>query len=526
MRRELAAAGLSGGVLTAILLWCLWFRGGADHDELHTLLLARLWAAGEPLSFHLGSVSRYEGGSWLIGLPVSWLLRLGVPDWAAGPAVAAAIAALTVGAVSGWLAREVGLRAALFGLLAVWAAPEYLHYAQRAWGSIAEALIFVPLLALAYRRWLVGRHLVGALLLGGLAGLGLVASYITVIAVVAGVIVHALQGRRAGVEIAAALLGLVLVFGAWIGVAVPQVEEAWFVRGGRSIGSLLPELLRLDRVLLDLPAAFVGSLRPPSIVPLLGGLGLTLLGLAAGVRGLREPGAVRWLAIYAAVCLPFVAVGGALAPEPESARYALPLLLALLALIVAWDWRACALALLLGLTLWFPRMEPPRHDPALVYAQLGANALDRVHVDRHVVFKAFWRVADAWGKAPLDCGYALDQGRRFEHVVSGARARLAEGGDPEDLHLAPRELDSWLRVARGLGDQRDTYLLCFGRGIAADSRIGPEEQELLDGASPAERAGLERGIAVAEGASNLDELPPRLRHAATLQVRPTPLPRN
>ena len=527
MRTQLAAAGGSALALAVILGACLWFRGGADHDELHTLLLARLWAAGEPLSFHLGSVSRYEGGSWLIGLPVSWLLRLGVPDWLAGPAVAGTLAVGTVAATSAWLARTVGPRAAAFGLLVGASAPAFLHYAQRAWGSVAEALIFVPLLALAYARWSPGRRIGGAVLLGAVAGLGLVVSYVTVIAVVAGAVVHGLErrDRRAAAEIGLALLAVAVVFGGWILLAVPQPEEAWVVRGGHSLGSLVGEAWRLDRGVPLLLGALTAP-PPASVAQRVAGVLLTGLGAAALGRALRTPGPLRWLGVYTLACLPFLAAGALLSEAPESHRYALPASLALLAAIVAWGRAPLLVALLLGLPLWLPPPEPPRHDPVAVYAQLGGNALDRVHPDRHATLKAFWRAADPWGQAPLLCGYGLDQGRRFEHVVAGARARLAEGGDPADLHLAPRDLDPWLSLVRGLGDQRDAYLLCLGRGLLEDGRLGPEEQELLDHAPKPERLAVERGLAVARGEIDPSELPPARRHLATLQVRPTPLPRD
>ena len=47
-------------------------RSALTMDELHTLLLGISWMRGDVLPFYVGSVSRYEGGSWLIAWPVSW----------------------------------------------------------------------------------------------------------------------------------------------------------------------------------------------------------------------------------------------------------------------------------------------------------------------------------------------------------------------------------------------------------------------------------------------------------------------
>ena len=166
----------SACIFLAIIGWQIHQRSALTMDEVHTLLLARCFAAGETLSFYLGSVTRYEGGSWLIAWPVSLLLRLGAYGSGATSWTAGGISVATV-ALSSWLlARRInGLAGLVFGPLLALCTVEYLHYSYRAWGSLAEALLALPLFGLALDRWWsTGRRPLTAIACGLLLGLALV----------------------------------------------------------------------------------------------------------------------------------------------------------------------------------------------------------------------------------------------------------------------------------------------------------------------------------------------------------------
>ena len=464
-------------MLFALLLgWQIAGRGGLDHDELHSLLLGRLWNAGDVLSFHVGSVTRYEGGSWLIAWPVSWALRLGVPDGLAPPLAAAGIA--TFGLLGGalWLGRAAGWRAGLaLGPIIALCVPEVPFYAQRAWGSLAEGLALLPWLALALDRWRRRPSWLGALALGAALGVSAVVSYVHAVTALCGL--GLLLWWRRPRHALLAMSCSAAVFIAWLLVAVPHIEEAVIVRGGRGLYELLPHLLlpRLHRILPDLPAAVAGPGRSGSLA-MGAAAGLALLGGFALVRAWRRGGRLRWLAIYALCAVPALSAGHALADAPEVHRYALPLLIVAAAALAACP-GVRAVALLLAIPLWLPPPPVAAQPPHAVHAQLGANAQHRVHRDPHVKFKALWRVAEDWAKPWLAYGYGLDQGRRHHRVVVGMDERVAEaGGSPEAFvdnpHFALLEPVRWVAWARPLGHaaEHDAFLFGLGVGLGEDGR--------------------------------------------------------
>lgn len=485
---RLRSTALASGALFLLFVgWRIAGRGGLDHDELHTLLLARLWAAGDVLPFAVGSVTRYEGGSWLVAWPVSWLLRLGV-DPTLAPSVFSALWA-AFGVVGGalWLGPRADRRAALLlGPVLAVATPEVTWYAQRAWGSLLEGLALLPWIALlaAKRR---------PLALGLAVAVGAVVSYVHAITALAGAALWMRAGRRRELLLAggAAALG----FGAWLLGAVPHVEQALVVRGGHGLLGLTSHLVpRLHRVVPDLPAAFAGPLRSGWSLGL--GAALALLALAALVRAARDE-ELRGLAVYAAVAVFALSAGHELADPPEVHRYALPLLVVSAAALAAWP-RARVGALLLGLGLWLPPPAPTGQPPHAVYAQLGANAQDRVHADPHVKAKALWRVAEPWARPWLYAGYGLDQGRRHRGVVAGITARLGEGADAADPHFALQEPSSWVAWLRPLGDapERQAFLVGLGRGVAEDGP-NPEDEVLRAALTPQERGWFDAGTGLA-----------------------------
>lgn len=517
--RPWIAALISTAAFGAVLAFWIARRGALSVDELHTALLGRLWADGEPLSFYVGSLTRYEGGSWLIAWPVSWLMRLGAWGTAATSWTAGAIALVTVFATSLWLARaERPLAGLAVGPLAALAAPELVHYAYRAWGSLCEALVFLPLLALAFSAWQDrGRRLSVAPAVGLLLGLAVVFSYLHMLTALALLAVLAEEARRTArwkrAATEAALIGASasLVFGAWVALMVPIPAEALEIRGGRSLLSACSDLLfvRLDRVLLHLPRAWIGELLPHTALRLAAGVGLTLMTVAAAVVAWRRGGRTRQVVLFALVCVPGMSLGHALAGPPQVYRYYLPLLGAAVVLIAAWDMRAVVLAAALGLALQLPSGPPePWQAPDRSHLELGASALHRFAPDPHVKFEAFYRVTTPRLRPYLAFGYGLDTGARFGPSWAGMR-RDAGGADAvvdteRDPHLHLFEERSWIGFWDGLTDRTGErrFFEGVGVGLLRDGVIDAAEVALLAAARPRERAWMAEGI----GAALLAEL--------------------
>ena len=512
--RPWSAALLGTALFATVLAFWISRRGALSVDELHTALLGRLWADGQSLSFYVGSVTRYEGGSWLIAWPVSWLMRLGAWGTAATSWAAGAISLITVFTASLWVAREERPLAGLaVGPLVALCAPELVHYSYRAWGSLCEALVFLPLLALAFGAWLDrGRGLLAATLLGLLLGVAVVVSYLHMLTALTLLVVLAEQARRSGRwRRAGAEAGVVggvalLVFAAWIAVAVPIPAEALEVRGGRSLFSALRDLLvvRVDRVVLHLLRAWAGGLLPHTALRLAAGTGLTLLALTGAVVAWRRGGRTRWVVLFAGVCVPGLSLGHSLALPPDVYRYYLPLLAAAIVLIAAWDVRAVAAAAALGLVLQLPSGPPaPYQAPDRSHLELGASALHRFAPDPHVKFKAFLGVTTPRLRPYLSFGYGLDTGVRFSGSWGGMRgaasapvATVDVERDPH-LHLLQERawIDMWHDAQDRSGERR--FFEGLGVGLMRDGIIDPNEGALLAAAEPSERVSILEGVGAA-----------------------------
>jgi len=518
-----ACAALGTVAFAAVVASQILGRGALSMDELHTALVGASIAAGDVPSFYVGSVSRYEGGSWLIAFPVGALLALGAWATAATSWTAAAISIATVGLGSLWLARSVRPTAglALGPLLAV-AAPEIVHYSYRAWGSLHEALVMLPILALAGTTWLDRRRSRGgAVGLGALLGIGLILSYVhfvTALAIVGVAVLEAGSDRRRAVADLALLGGTAAaVLGAWILLAVPFPGEALEVRGGRSLASTLPDLLlmRLDLVLRDLPKAWIGAWQDSSPLKVGAAVGLSVLAAAAAVAVWRRGGRGRHLVIALLACLPALSVGHSLVEAPLVLRYYVPLLGFGAAAIAAWDGRAAVAGLALGALLWLPSgLVMPGQDPVRSHAELGANALHRASAEPHAKFLLLRARAAPALRAPLAFGYGLDTGTRFSSTWRGLHEAagdvpLAEVDAVADPHLYLYDAGAWLAAYEGLpgAEDRDTFLEGIGVGVVRDGRLDEAEITLLATISQTDREHVAEGIGAALEARGDREAP-------------------
>jgi len=498
--RPLLAGALAAALFGVAMVSQIVRRSALTMDEIHTLLLGISWMRGDVLPFYVGSVTRYEGGSWLIAWPVSWLLRLGVSGTAATSWTAGAISLGTVFLAGFWVARVRGavLAGAAVGLLAA-GVPELVHYSYRAWGSVCEALIGFPLLALAYERWGRRRDLRFAPLLGLLLAFCIVLSYVHMVTALAFVLCVAWErGRspetrvRAATEVSVVALAAFAAFGLWVAVMMPDPVEAAHVRDGRSIGSLLGYLLlpRVHQVLLHAPGAYVGQLLDMSPVRWLAGAVMTGIVVAAAVAGWRSADPRRrWPVFFLIAFVPGLSVGHALLDPPDVYRYYLPFMAVGLALVALWDWRAVAASALCGLALWLPTgLGMPYQNPTLNYLELGGNALHRYHHDPHVKFKALREHVPAWYRQWFAFGYGVDSGQRFSRARKGMGQTLAGRPDPQvavatDPHFSLWPLRAWVDfwdADLGGAEDRHEYLLGLGIGFGADVRLDGREQELLD----------------------------------------------
>ena len=453
-----------------------------DADELHSLVTARLLLAGEALPPSVGLLTPYEGGSWLIAWPVSWAMALGLEDVQASAWAAAAIALVTVGLTSLWLGRLAGWGAALaVGPLVALTSPQLGYYGIRAWGSLPEALVALPVLAIGLSVWVRrGRPLVGAALLGVLLAGSIVLSYLHMLTALAFVAVQVVDrgergGRRVALETGVVAAVALLGWGAWLAVSAAGDVGLPVVRGDRSLGATLGPLLlpRLDRVLVGLPRAWYGHLPGFGAREALAGLGLSGLGVAAAVVAWRRGGALRWPVIFCAVCLPGIGVGLWMGGAAEAPRYYLPLLAGLLVLVAAWDLRAVAAALLLGLALWWP--SPPRAGPEsvdLAYVELGAFGLVGDGLDPHAKFHSMYEHVEPWHRSAFAFGYGVDLG------VQGFPVLLAD------------------RPAAG--PARDELHFGLGLGLLSDGALTREEVDRLDQVlTVADRQALLEGLGAA-----------------------------
>jgi hypothetical protein len=464
-----------------------------DADELHTLINARVLLAGEALPPSIGLLTPYEGGSWLIAWPTSWALALGLNDVQASGYAAACVALLTVALSSLWLGRLAGWGAALaVGPLVAFTSPQLGFYSIRAWGSLPEALVALPALAFAGAWWIRrDRPLPGAAAIGLLLAGAIILSYLHMLTALAFVFIQAVEARegarwrRAAVETAVVAAVALGAWAAWL-VVSSHGDAGWpTVRDGRSLTGALGPLLavRLDRVLVGLPRAWYGHLPGFGARELVAGLGLSGLGAAAAVVLWRRGGPSRWPVIWCAVLVPGLSVGLWMGGATEAPRYYIPLLAGLLALVAAWDLRASAVAVGLGLLLWWP--SPPRAGPEsvdLAHVELGAFGLVSDSAEPHGRFLGMFEQVEPWHRSAFAFGYGVDAGRRGFPVVFGDRP--AAGRARDGLHfglgcgllsdgaLEDEELDR-LREVRTAAD-RIALLEGMGAVIALRHELGAE----------------------------------------------------
>jgi len=513
-------SGVAAGMVAISVGIQIALRTPLSMDELHTVLLGQLVVDGQAPSFYVGSVTRYEGGSYIMAVPVAVLLRLGFWGTAAASWAAGAIAIATVFLTALWLTRLRGVGAALaLGAGAALLSPQLLHYSFRAWGSLSESLLLFPLLGLTASLWVRrGTPRWGPPLLGVLLGLGVVFSYWHMVTslVVAGLLV-ARGGRQAwrrGLRDVAQTAAVALaLFALWLVSALPFLFESFMVRDGLLLHRALPNLLlvRVDQVFMHLPGAWIGEHLEVTTLRQVGGTSLGLLSLAAAVVAWRRGGELRWLAALFFACFPAISVGLAMLEPPEVYRYYLPLLAVSVTLLAAWDWKVVLVALLVSLSFWLPDgMERPGQSPERSHMELGGNALHRYAVNPHVKYDTYRRVVRPANKQWFAFGYGLDSGLRYQDSLEGMRDTVREtGASPQNIsddpHMALFEPRSWLEVDGDPDGDLPYFLRGMGVGLGADRLVDELEVELLRAARPAERAELMAGLGASLGPALFDQ---------------------
>jgi hypothetical protein len=500
--------------------WLILRRTALTMDERHTLLVAQAIAAGEPVSFYVGSVTRYEGGSWLIAWPVALLLKLGAYGTAATSWTAATIAIASVGAGSMWIGRHRGAAAAfLLGPVCAAAFPEGMHYSYRAWGSLCEALIMLPVLALLHERWIRrGRSRSGAVVLGLTLAGAIVLSYFHFITAIAFAVIEAMEARVEGRSMRSAGRGVLVVtaicavaFLGWVALANPHPGEALVVRDGRSLVSTVRELLlpRLDLVFAGLPGAVLGEITDATPLRRAASFGVIAAGVVGGVRVWRAGGPLRRVVVFALLFLPALGVGHALLAPPEVYRYYLPLLAAGAVLIAASGRGPAMVALVCGATFWLPSgLGMPYQNPAYTVLELGSNAMHRYAEDPHMKFKLLRPHIPSWHRRWFAFGYGVDSGRRCSPTRSGGSAFIAANPRAAESPLsALQSADIWTSLWRDIDAPKEEadYLFGLGLGFAADGVVDRWEREVLDTLDGSRRGELLLGIGAAV-ARSLEEL--------------------
>jgi hypothetical protein len=475
--------------------WLILRRTALTMDERHTLLIAQAIAGGDSVSFYVGSVTRYEGGSWLIAWPVALLLKLGAYGTAATSWTAASIAIGAVAAGSIWTGRHAGpVAALLLGPVCAAAFPEVMHYSYRAWGSLCEALVMLPVLALVHERWeRGGRRTGGGILLGVLGAVAWVLSYFHFVTALAFVAAEAMQSRASGRTSRSTVGGVALVGGVaavvflgWVFLANPHPGEAWVVRDGRSLLSTVRDLLlpRIDLVLLSLPGAVMGELTEATPLRWFASAGILAASVGGAVRVWRRGGPLRRVVVFGALYLPALGVGHALLDPPEVYRYYLPLLASMAACIAAGGLRTALPAVVLGAAFWLPSgLAMPYQNPAYTVLELGSNAMHRYAEDPHVKFRLLRPLIPEWHRRWFAFGYGMDSGRRCSPTRAGGQALIAVR--PEAAGTAPVALASasaWTSAWRGVDAPREEADFYFGLGVgfAADGRLDKWESEVMD----------------------------------------------
>lgn len=496
------SAALSTTICGAVLGWQIQHRTALTMDELHSALLGRLVQLGDPLPFYEGSVTRYEGGSWLVGFPVGWWMELGAGPVAATSWTAGCCSLLAVLLLSRWIAGWAGPRRALLvGAVTGFVLPEWVHYSYRLWGSISESLFIAPLVALVAApdgvlqadRPSPGR-IVRVLGTGLMLGIGMVLSYVH------GLTALTLAGswlwagraapRRAIALVASAAAVATATLGAWTLWHNPFVGEALRIRDGRTIGEALGTFATppVVEVVRHLPGAFIGEHLTHTPIRVAAGVALALLSAGALAAVARTRSGGRAMAMFAGFAFCAVGVGHTLLEPPGVYRYYLPLLLACAGALAAGGPRFSLPALALSAAMWWPDGLPmPYQLPQFTHVELGGNALHRWGADPHRKFFRFLGITPDWEQSWLAFGYGLDSGRRYGPTVSSMREWLATLPNPEatirdDPHFNLAQPRQWVEGWDGVAEPEAERAFFFGLGLGliGDGQLSELDVELLD----------------------------------------------
>lgn len=501
-RALVAAAAASTAVLVLRLAPAVG-RQFADSEELHALLCARLLLAGDVLHPALGSLTSYEGGSWLLPFPVAVALAAGLDGTVATGVVAAAGAALGAFFASLWAGRLAGWpAAAAVGPLLALTSPQFTAYGVLATGGTPDSLFALPLLGLLGATWVTrGRPRRWLPVLGLALGAAAVLSYLHLVTCLVFALVQATEGRLQGNSRERAKETLL------VGAAVLVMLVAWHylvsggtvgvpsVRGGVRISSIagLALIPRLDLVAVDVPRAWAGPSGDVLGVRVAAGGVLSVLGLAAAVVAWRRGGPNRWPVLLLATCALAGAASRTLAEEQaDLARYYLPVLATSVVLIASWRPAAAAVGLACGLVISIPGpAEPVPIWPDRAHSRLAVDYIGPRGPDAglHEKYARFAQVTEPQYASALALGHGAGVGLQL-----GERGTIFGRAEEEVLGRTP---------GAPRAELRPDYLFGLGVGIAADRILEEEELQLLVWASPRERstllAGLGAGLLVMEG---------------------------
>lgn len=522
-RAATLAVAASTVVFTAVLIWWIQHRTALTMDELHSALLGRAVAAGEPLSFYDGSVTRYEGGSWLIGFPVGLFMLLGAGPVAATSWTAGLCAVIAATLASWWVARTAGPGRALWVGPLLAASPELMHYSFRAWGSISEALFMLPLIALVAEPFVSGldgardggersprggRRFAWAIGLGALLGAASILSYVHFVTAITFAVVLAVSRRdrlgRAVLEILCAAATALVSLVVWNVALNPYPAEALSIRDGKRLDDAVWELFAPDlvRVVGDLPGAVIGEHLAATPVRTALALGVLLCAAAGVVLVGRRGGAGRAALVFAALYCCALGVGHTVTEPPDVYRYYLPLLFTMAVVIASAGAKVAAPALLLGAALFWPEGLPmPYQTPQFTHVELGGNAMHRWTRDPHRKFFRLLRGCATWEQPWFAFGYGVDSGQRYHRTITSMRETLAQHGDPEaererdpHFHLSlPRR---WIEGWDGLGfpEAEQAFFFGLGIGLISDGGIDQVDVELLDAHTTPRRLWVLEGV--------------------------------
>jgi len=489
-----------------------------DPEELNALVGARALLDGQPLPPWLGTLTRYEGGSWLIAAPLSLLLALGLEGVAATGTLALISAALGVALASVWAGRVAGAPAALLtGPLLAFGCRPLATFATVGTGGTTDFLFALPLFALVGERWKAGdRSHAGVAALGLLAGAAAAASFahLATAAVLGLLVLHAARpSTRVRTAASFAAAAAVFPLGWLLAVGGGELRPPT-LRDGRGGGDLLSALFppRLGSWLADLPAAIGGRTADPPAFDRFAATTLAVLLVIACLDAARQPGPRRRAATAAGLLALAATAGPGLTNVPaDLVRYSLPAIAT--ALVLAATRPPLGVAVLaVGLALGpppVPLIAPGSPDDGamalgLLYAEVREPA-----THQHERARAVLARLPTQHHSALVFGHGVRSGTRLQHLMTAPPETWAGwrfGGAA-----------SWL--AGPSPAHRDAWLQGLGAGLAQGG-VTPLERLFLGLATPADRADLNVGLGLpgdaptaSLAAARLDVLRPRLELA-------------